>query len=438
MSNLSPVRFLTLLTTVSLFTAPALARHGVVSTLQGDTFSGHVRFTPERIVIVNSALGLLHQVTLTNVARISFPTNSVVAVPEEFADASLPPTWSEADIGAAFISGSTRREGSTYSVRSAGVNIDGDADSFHFVFKPVRGDSEIVAEVVSIQYTHPDAKGGLMMRETLNEYSPNVMVALTAERGAAFQFRGQERAQTDVSATRRVFAPHWVKLRRRGDEFTAFVSPNGRVWSLLDKISLPMNQAFYVGLAVTSAREAMLNWTTFAKVREAPRLMNDRFVPEVELVSGSIVTGRPERADEREVSFAGVPKVLRVPTERVARISYQPLTGEVAWKTRVSRPGVWVSTGDFFDGDFRGIDGRQLTISSVLYGLRTFDIDDEVLAVVLQPRQPGRAAFELETPDGAMLYLSEVSLGTDELRVTESAVGEIRVPAFEILELRRR
>ncbi|HTD68296.1 MAG TPA: hypothetical protein VK846_17360 [Candidatus Limnocylindria bacterium] len=432
------MRFLVALSAILFFAAPSFARLGVVRTINGQTFEGHIRFTPERVIIVNAARGSVSGVQLTNIARISFPTNSLAGALDDFGDESLPEPWREADIGAMLIPGSTRHEGGIFSVRSSGVNIDGEADSFHYVFKPVRGDSEIVAEVVSIQYTHFNAKAGLMMRETLNEYSPNVMIALTAQRGAALQIRSGERARTEAASLRGVFAPHWLKLRRRGNEFSAFTSLNGRIWSLLDKVSVSMSETFYVGLAVASARDAVLNWTTFAKVREAPKLVNENFTPEVELVSGSVVTGRPDRANENEVLFSGLPKAFRVPTERVARITYQPLSGAMAWKTRVSRSGAWVSSGDFFDGDFKSIEGRKLTISSVLYGLRTFDIDDEVLAVVLQPRKARHAVFELETPDGATLYLSDLALGDGELRVQESAMGEVRVPAFEILELRRR
>ena len=206
----------------------------------------------------------------------------------------------------------------------------------------------------------------------------------------------------------------------------------------MEKLTLALHTNLYVGLAVASARDGRLNWTTFRKVREAPKLLNEEFTPQVELVSGSVVVGRPDVADESEILFAGVPKVVQVPTPRVARITFQPLSGELAWKTRVSRPGVWVSNGDFIDGDFRGLADHKLTISSVLYGLRAFDVDDEVLAIVLQPRRVQRAMFEVETADGATLLATDLVLGDGELRLRESALGEVRVPAFEILELRRR
>lgn len=432
------MRFLLVTIVILLSGALSFARIGVVRTLTGETLEGHVRVTPERVVVVNAERGLVVGVELTNVARISFPVNAPSPTANDLLSVSLPEGWRETDIGVARIYGSTRYERGTFTVRGSGPNIDRESDSFHYVYKPVRGDSEIVAEVVSIQYTHPNAKAGLMMRENLGEYSRNVTVALTAMRGGMLQARTGERSYTEATSSRAMFAPQWLKLKRRGNEFSAYASLNGRVWSLIERMSLAMNEKFYVGLAVASANETMLNWTTFSKVREAPKLRNEDFTPEVELVSGSLVVGRPEQADENEIVFAGAPKVVRVPTARVARIAYQPLTGELGWKTRVSRPGVWVSNGDFFDGDFRNLEDRKLAISSVLYGLRTFDIDEEVLAVVLQPRKLQRAQYEIETADGSLLLASDIVLGDGEIKLRESALGEVRVPAFEILELRRR
>jgi len=397
-----------------------------------------VRFVPGRVRVVNAAVGLMVGIELTNVARISFPTNNASIASAGPLIEAVPEGWQQADIGPTQIPGSTRHELNTFTVRGSGTHIEGDADSFHYLFKPVHGDSEIVAEIVSIQYTHPSAKAGLMMRENLNDYSRHVTIAMTAMRGGVFQARTTERFTTDASPPLATFAPHWLKLKRHGDEFTASTSANGRLWTQVQKMALPMAENFYVGLAVTSGNDTLLNWTTFSKVREASRLLNEDYKPEVEMVSGSRFTGRPERANESEVQFSGEPKVVRVPTDRVARLAYAPLSGEMAWKTRVSRPGVWVNTGDFFDGDFRGIEDRRLTISSVLYGLRTFDIDDEVLAVVLQPRKTQGAEFEVETTDGSVLRASDVTLAEGEIRLRESALGEVRLPAFEILDLRRR
>ena len=434
----SRVRQLSLLIFLFLCAAPLGAREGLVRTLDGRLLEGQVRLAPDRIWVVNVARGLISAVQFTNLALLSFPTNLLNTTPGELPDEALPGPWREADIGPARLPGSTRHEHGTFTVRGAGQSIDGEADAFHYVFQRVHGDSEIVAEVASIQYTHPSAKAGLMMRENMGEYSRHVTVALTARRGGVLQVRANEHASTESASELRIFAPHWLKLKRRANEFTAFTSPNGRVWSPMGRVAVPMAENFYVGLAVSSAHDGMLNWTTFRKVRAAPKLWQDNFAPEVELISGSVMTGSSLRAEENELILGGGLAAVKIPMSRVARIIYQPLSGELAWKTRGSRPGVWVSNGDFFDGEFRGVHERQITLSSVLYGLRTFAIDDEVLAVVVQPRQLRPASFELQTSTGATLLASDVKLGDGELRLRESALGEVRVPAFEIFELRRR
>lgn len=438
MGNLPHVRALFTTLAILLSASSLFARHGIVRTRGGGLLEGQIRFVPGQVRVVNEASGLMAGIALTNLLSISFPTNRVSGFAAALLVEAVPEGWREMDVGAAQIPGSTRHEGNSLTVRGSGTHIEGEADAFHYVFKPVRGDSEIVAEIVSIQYTHPGAKAGLMMRENLNEYSRHVTVALTAMRGGVFQARTTERFRTEISPPRAVFAPHWLKLRRRGDEFSAFTSPNGRLWTLVEKLSLPMSENFYVGLAVASGNDMLLNWTTFARVREAPRLVNEDFTPQIEMVSGSLFTGRPRHADQAEVLFAGEPKAMRVPTDRVARVAYAPLSSEMAWKTRVSRPGVWVNSGDFFEGEFRGIEGHRLTISSVLYGLRTFDIDEEVLSVVLQPSRVQFAEFEIETADGSVLRASDLSFADGEIRMRESALGEIRLPAFEILVVRRR
>lgn len=438
MGNLPRVRSLATSCVILLTAASAFARTGIVRTLSGESYQGHVRFTPGKVRVVNAAVGFMTGIDLTNVARITFPTNGLSAGLAPPPVEAPPEGWSEMDIGPAQIRGSTRSEPDVFTVRGAGTHIDGDADSFHYVYKQVRGDSEIVAQVVSIQYTHPDAKAGLMMRESLTEYARHVTIAMTAMRGGLFQARTTERFSAEATAPRPFFAPYWLKLKRHGDEFTASISPNGRLWTPVQKISLPFAENFYVGLAVASGNETLLNWTTFSKVREASRLLNEDYLPEVEMVSGSLFTGRPDHATEREVFFGGQPKTVRVPTDRVAKLAYAPLSADLAWKTRVSRPGVWVTTGDFFDGEFRGIENRRLTISSVLYGLRSFDLDDEVLAVVLRPRKVAGAEFEIETIDGAVLRSSELAFGEGELRLREPALGDVRLSAFEILDLRRR
>jgi regulation of enolase protein 1 (concanavalin A-like superfamily) len=435
------VRLLVPLLALLALAMSAGARVGAIRVTDGATLNGHVRFTPAGVVLVNADQNLVVVLSPTNVLSITFPPDVPIEIIGEPIFGVLPPGWDEAEVGAVKLAGSTRHQRETFTVRGSGNSFGGDYDSFHYVYRPVQGDYEIIARVSTIQLTHPNARAGLMMRETMSEYSRNVALAATAERGGEFQVRYFEKRAANSFPHPAVRVGHWLRLRRRGDEFTAFRSANGRRWTQIEQTHLPMSDRYYVGLAVASARDGMLNWTTFDGVRTGPRLASASFVPLVELTSGSSFPGRPVEADAGQILFAGGPRVTKIPTSRVARIIYQPLTSELVWKTRASRPGIWIAGGDFIDGEFQSIAGDQVRLSSVLYGPRTFDVTDNVLAVVLAHgvSTGGRVsprAVELALTDGSVLFGTSSSYGEGEVILSEPALGKVRVPAFMIRDLR--
>jgi hypothetical protein len=434
LGNVARVRILVLIA-CALLALPACARMGVVRTSDGSVFEGRVRLTRDGITVVNAERGQVLRFDLTNVVRLAFPSNAPSAA-ITFLEGSLPAGWRDTDIGTGGSAGSTVRERGVFTVRGAGEGIEAERDSFRFVHKAVNGDREIVAEIPSIHQTHPRAKAGLMMREDLGEYARHVTVSFTAARGGVWQVRDSERALATATPFRAA-APGWLKLRRRGDEFTAFTSRNGRVWSQVERVSVPMKTNIHVGLALASGVHGAQNWTTFAQVREAPRLLNEDFMPEVELSSGSVVVGRPVGLAREELSFENA-RVAPVPLLRVARILYQPFMGSPSWRAAQVRSGVLMANGDFVDGELRGVTSDTLTLSSVLYGLRTMHVADDVLAVVLQPRFSVRRNIEIETVEGSLLVGDEATLGDGEVLLREAALGTLRVPAFEVVELRRR
>lgn len=413
------------------------ARVAVVRTLSGEVFSGHVRFVNAGVVVVNALRNFVLTVPGTNVAELVFDESPRPLV-EEFAGGLLPQGWSEAEVGGPHAAGGTRVEGRSFVVRGAGAGMGGQGDSFHFVYRRVRGDSEIVARVSSIQYSHPEARSGLMMRERLAGHARHVTLGMTAWRGGAFQARHFEARPSQVAAQSEMRPWHWVKLRRRGAEISGYKSRDGRQWVLIETAHVPMPEEICVGLVVASAREDVVNWTTFDHVREAPKLMREDFTPQIELMGGSVIVGRPSFADTEAVGFVNPPGWARLPTPAVTRLLYAPLSSDLWWKTQASRPGVWVRNGDYFDGDFQGISGDRVRMSSVLYGLRTFDVDDEVVAVVLRSRAVTEPKVELLGVDGSVLLASAMWFADGDVVLKEPALGEVRVPAIQIAELRRR
>jgi hypothetical protein len=151
----------------------------------------------------------------------------------------------------------------TYTISGIGADIWDTHDDFHFAYKTLRGDGSITARIDSIENANEWTKAGVMIRNTLDPTSRNVMALITPAGVLAFQYR---RAEADLSYSRYTPAqtarvPHWIRLTRRGNRFTAEHCPDGIHWQTVlpssdpnqpASIEITMNETVYLGLAVTS------------------------------------------------------------------------------------------------------------------------------------------------------------------------------------------
>jgi len=141
------------------------------------------------------------------------------------------------------------------TIGAGGADIWDTADEFRFVYKQLSGNGSIIARVDSIANSDPWAKAGVMIRESLTANSTHAMVVVTPENSVSFQRRpvaGNASANTDVPD---LTAPHWVKITRTDDIFTAQESVDGVTWvdiAVTTPVDIPMVGNVYIGLAVTS------------------------------------------------------------------------------------------------------------------------------------------------------------------------------------------
>ncbi len=417
----------------------SFARQGVVETRDGKSYEGQIRLYPNRVLIANAARDFVVHVELTNLLEVTFKGDAAAIEPKPPAhDELLPSPWKEEDIGSVQIPSSLLFSSGIFRMNSSGTNILGGSDAFHFVYKPVKGNSELVARIINIQYTDPAAQAGLMMRESLKSDARNVLLAVTPGRGGAFQWREASGEATHVLPKRDLFAPYWIKLKRQGDELTGYKSRNGRSWIVVEKISLPMTEEIYVGLAMAGVKERKLNRSTIDNLREAPALPISSYVPRLQLQSGSTVMGRPEAADESAVHFRGAPPRDPVSTRLVANILFQWVPHRLAGMVNRGRPGVLLTSGEFVDGEFKGIENGQVRISSVLFGLRSFSMDSELIALVLRKPAAVQNRYEVKTFDGSVWLGTTLEIAQDEIVIRDASLGDYSIPVHELGEIRRR
>ncbi len=147
----------------------------------------------------------------------------------------------------------------TYSIKSTGADIWGNADQFHFAYKEVAsGACSIIAKVESLEVINKDSKAGIMIRDSLEPGSKNTTLLLTPdpEKGLRFQNRltvdgTSERGDDDLDPN--AMAPYWLKLERTtGGLIRASRSPDGVTWTQFGLRVMQMTMPIYIGLAVTS------------------------------------------------------------------------------------------------------------------------------------------------------------------------------------------
>lgn len=218
------------------------------------------------VVLNNNHLILDSGVTSykTNIYQDSTATTNVFLDP--FIPDTLPDTWTSWDVGGVGLSGSAAYNNGTYTVNGSGVDIWNTQDSFQFVYQPWTGDGQIVARVTGVQNTAAWAKAALMYRETLDPGSRNAIICLTPTSGVSMQSRTNTGDLSYTTANASGSAPTWLALLRLGDVLTGYESTDGVNWTPVGTNTVPMANPIYVGLAVTSKGNTVLNTSTFDHV----------------------------------------------------------------------------------------------------------------------------------------------------------------------------
>ncbi len=176
----------------------------------------------------------------------------------------LPSPWETRDIGDVGVPGGAVHAYGTYYVWGSGADIGGTADAFHYVHQPLTGDGWILAQVSSVQNTHPEAKAGIMIREGLGAGSKHASLFVTPDYSLGFHYREQTNGPS--TAVPGGAGYYVVFLYRAGDDFYAFASADWVTFDLVGFATVPMAATVYVGLAVTSHNNAVLNTSVFDSV----------------------------------------------------------------------------------------------------------------------------------------------------------------------------
>ncbi len=204
-------------------------------------------------------------VGVNSLTESSAPSGSIHAI---VPTADLPAPWLTQDVGAVGATGAAGYSGGTYTLIGSGAGISGSNDEFRYVYQTLVGDGSITARVASLQVTSTTAMAGVMIRQNLNNNSRYAATFLRADGTAVFQLRNS--TSTTISTTASISAPYWIRITRAGTLFTSSISADGTTWVNVGTprtlSNIAAGSTVYIGLALTSGSDGVLNTSTFNNV----------------------------------------------------------------------------------------------------------------------------------------------------------------------------
>jgi hypothetical protein len=170
--------------------------------------------------------------------------------------------------------------GGTMTVTGEGSDIWNASDQFTFAYKTLSGDGVITARVTSNGTgSNSWAKGGVMIRDSLEAGSAFAMMVLTGGsdggNGAAFQNRAStdldmsaNDASSNTNSPTVIAPPYYVKIERKTDSISGSVSPDGTNWTQMGTTKyIAMTAPAYIGLCVTAGAPGENRTYTFDTIK---------------------------------------------------------------------------------------------------------------------------------------------------------------------------
>lgn len=199
-------------------------------------------------------------------ATPSADSDEVSSIPS----AGLPSPWKSKDIGPVADAGAASEDAGTFTVVGSGKYIWGTSDEFRYAYQSANGNCTIIARVVGLDDTDGWAKAGVMIRSSLSANAKHASAFITATNGVQFQTRASTGASATQTSVAGIAPAQWLKVVRTGNTFRASYSADGVAWTEFGVETVSMGSSVFIGLAVTSHDDGVLNTAIFDNVTATP------------------------------------------------------------------------------------------------------------------------------------------------------------------------
>jgi Tol biopolymer transport system component len=181
----------------------------------------------------------------------------------------------QSDVGSVNPPGTAAYDHSTgvYTIHSSGANLWSTTDGFHFLWTKASGDLSLTADISFPEKTGKHSehrKAVLIFRQTLDA---DGVYADAAEHGSgltALQYRRAKGGATQ-SIELNIDPPQRVRLEKRGDVITMFVSQHGEpLHQSGASIKLHLDEPFYAGVGLSAHDPAAVETAAFSHLEFTP------------------------------------------------------------------------------------------------------------------------------------------------------------------------
>lgn len=182
-------------------------------------------------------------------------------------------SWRMQNVGGATTTGSQIfGTNNVASLTGSGMGFEEVSDSFRFAWKPLRGNGILTARVTGFSANNGgQAFGGIMMRGSLMRESFHTSATVRSGGGVRYHQRKEDGAYTE-SDSFTLRAPYWLRVKRMGNDFSAWRSADGLTWVQQGSaVTIPTMPASALwGIAVTSHTNDSLCPCVFSQVLLEP------------------------------------------------------------------------------------------------------------------------------------------------------------------------
>ena len=200
---------------------------------------------------------------------LAFYALSGAVAPAQTANSSVGIFESHSDVGTVLHPGAVDYDAAkkTYTISGSGENMWLGKDAFQFVWKKMSGDVALTADISFLTKTgNEHKKAVLVLRQTLDEDSVYVDVALHASGLTSLQFRDEKGAVTREIESN-LSAPKRLRITRRGEYVYMSLAPDGGEPKFAGGwLRIPLQGPFYVGIGVCSHDKDVVEQAAFSNV----------------------------------------------------------------------------------------------------------------------------------------------------------------------------